>query len=103
MSFREHLDADVQDIFLNLDFFAELIELNGVKVKAVRGSSASYPLGMAGGSLPERSVTLYLAEADVPNGVDLHREVTFQRERWAVEGFEPQEGMVKLELVRRGW
>lgn len=103
MNFRERLDNDVQGIFLNLDFFAELIELNGVKVKAVRGSSAAYPMGVVGGSLPERSVTLHLAEADLPAGVELHREVTFQRERWAVEGLEPQSGMVKLELVRRGW
>lgn len=103
MNFTERLEADVQDVFLNLDFFAQLIELNGVKVKAVRGSSAEYPLGIAGGSLPERSVVLYVAEADMPEGVDLHREVTFQCERWAVEGFTPQDGLVKLELMRRGW
>ena len=103
MNFRERLESDVQNIFLNQDFFAEVMELNGVKVKAVRDSSAAYPMGVVGGSLPERSVTLYLAEASVPSGVELHREVTFQRERWAVEGLEPQGGMVKLELVRRGW
>lgn len=103
MNFGERLEHDVQNIFLNLDFFAEVVELNGVKVKAVRGASAAYPMGVTGGSLPERSVALHLAEADLPAGVDLHREVSFQGERWAVEGLEPQCGMVRLELTRRGW
>lgn len=103
MNFSDRLAHDAQNVFLNLDFFAEVVELNGVPVKAVRGASAAYPMGVLGGSLPERTVTLHIAEADVPAGVELHSEVTFQRERWAVEGFEPQCGMVKLELTRRGW
>lgn len=103
MNFHQRLEHDAQNVFLNVDFFAEVVELNGMRVKAVRGASAAYPMGVVGGSLPERSITLHLAEVDLPDGVDLHREVSFQGERWAVEGLEPQCGMVRLELARRGW
>ena len=78
------------------------IELDGVKMTAVVSSLVNYSEGELEGTLSGKTATLYLAEKDSPEGITLGREITFNKERWAVVGIYPQFGMMKLELSRRG-
>lgn len=102
MTFKKTLAFDSENVFLNPDEFGEEIELDGVKMTAVVSSLVNYSEGELEGSLSGKTVTLYLAEKDSPEGITLGREITFNKERWAVVGIYPQFGMMKLELSRRG-
>lgn len=35
MNFKEQLEKDLEDIFLNLDEFAEIVNLNGIEIKGI--------------------------------------------------------------------
>ena len=35
MNFKEQLEKDLEDVFFNLDEFAEIVNLNGVEVKGI--------------------------------------------------------------------
>ena len=103
MTFKEALAFESETVFLNPEEFGEEIELDGVKMTAVVSPLVTYSEGELEGTLSGRTVTLYLAEKDFPEGIAPGREITVNKERWAVVGFSLQFGMVKLELSRRGW
>lgn len=108
MTFQERLAADVDAVFLDTSRFGETVTLNGSSLAAIVSGGAEYAEGRLEGTLSQRSLTLYLAERDLPEGVDIGREVTLEMrgrdgEPWSVLGLSPQQGVVRLELARRGW
>lgn len=104
MSFQRQLEDDVESVFLNPEEFGEELMLSGASVFGVRGESTDYPMGELDGSLAVRVQVLHVRVRDLPPFVSLGRDVEFEGSRWAVQGFEHSlGGLVRLELVRRGW
>lgn len=111
MTFKEALSWDTEHAFLNLSEFGEEIELNGIRMTAVRYDGAEYEYGSMSQKLPalqpelpERSIVLYvrtdMLDADtVQNGT-----VAFDGSLCDVLSRHDGLGcMTKLTLGRRGF
>lgn len=86
MTFRDQLESDLHNVFLNPEEFGEAINLDGHAMKAV---AEAFPVDFdqAVGFRPGVSlegVTLHVAEADAPGEFRSGREVRFNGERWFV-------------------
>jgi len=111
MTFKEALSWDTEHAFLNLDEFGEEIELNGIRMTAVRHDGAQYEYGSMRQELPtlqpelpERSIVLYVRTDMLDSDVVQGGSVTFDGELCQVESRHDGLGcMTKLVLGRRGY
>ena len=111
MTFKEALSWDTEHAFLNLDEFGEEIELNGIRMTAVRHDGAQYEYGSMSQQLPalqpelpERSIVLYVRTDMLDSDVVQGGTVTFDGELCQVESRHDGLGcMTKLALGRRGY
>ena len=111
MTFKDALSWDTEHAFLNLDEFGEEIELNGIRMTAVRYDGAQYEYGSMrqelpplNPELPERSIVLYVRTDMLDSDVVQGGSVTFDGELCQVESRHDGLGcMTKLVLGRRGY
>ena len=85
-SFREQLEADIHDVFLNTAEFGQTINLNGQTMKAVveafevqadQSDEERPGLSMEG-------LVLHVAESDAPGEFRYGRVIQFNGEKWFV-------------------
>lgn len=111
MTFKEALSWDTEHAFLNPDEFGEEVELNGIRMTAVRYDGAQYEYGSMRQELPalqpelpERSIVLYVRTDMLDSDVVQGGTVTFDGELCQVESRHDGLGcMTKLVLGRRGY
>jgi hypothetical protein len=111
MTFKDALSWDTEHAFLNLEEFGEEVEINGIRMTAVRYDGAQYEYGSMrqelpplNPELPERSIVLYVRTDMLDSDVVQGGSVTFDGELCQVESRHDGLGcMTKLVLGRRGY
>lgn len=107
-TFREHLQSDIDEVFLNCDEFAREIEFNGKIVSAVvddghapfsSGSAASGFNDVSGLALQERTLTLWIRDAP-PERILPEQEVAVDGEPYIAREVKVEEGVLRITLTR---
>lgn len=102
MSFREILQSEVEQVFLNADEFAEEIMLNGLPVTAqVVWLSREASLGQTPG-LPQEKIRLHISESSAPDDTEDGVMLEYNGEGWTVESSQHCSGILVLTLVKSG-
>lgn len=109
MTFKEMLQKDIKDVFLNLDEFAETHDLNGYKVAAVidddfldeitlkiTGEQQRTAPGLFGGT-----IAIYVAKSDFGK-LKPGRALTVDGKLYKVISTSEQDGMLKITATRTG-
>lgn len=104
MSFKETLVFEAEKVFLNPEEFGEEVELDGVKLIAVRGEEANFEASTLYPELPERPIVLHVSTDKILPELAMGASVTLNGELCQVVSRHDGLGnMTKLELVRRGY
>ena len=102
--FRDEVMDDVRAVFMNLDEFGELIEIDGKKVLAVRTEDEKFEVASLEPELPQRVIVLYAETSDLLPEMTMGASVTLNGELCLVVSREDDlGGMSRLELTRRGY
>ena len=104
MTFKEALAFDSENVFLNTEEFGEEIELDGVKMIAVRGEEANFEASTLYPELPERPIVLHVSTGMLLPEIAMGASVTLNGELCQVVSRHDGLGnMTRLELIRRGY
>ena len=104
MTFKEALAFDSEHVFLNPEDFGEEIELDGVKMIAVRGEEANFEASTLYPELPERPILLHVSTDMLLPEIAMGASVTLNGELCQVVSRHDGLGnMTRLELIRRGY
>lgn len=107
MNFKEQLEKDLEDVFFNLDEFAEIVNLNGVEVKGIFQSVKYEPfsinkndssiLGISGSYCK-----LYYKTDATAEVFFISQQITVNGEYYTVEYVEKEQGVSILTLNKLG-
>lgn len=100
MKFTEAIDKDLE-IFVSLDEFAEIHEINGYEMNSVFQESTSAKSGNASRNfdgLHGNFQSLYFKRCDMEKIPQEGESIRVDNRRFTVESSEDQKGIVKLEL-----
>lgn len=107
MNFKEQLEKDLEDVFFNLDEFAEIVNLNGVEVKGIFQSVKYEPfsinkndssiLGISGSYCK-----LYYKTDATAEVFFVSQQIIVNGEYYTVEYIEKEQGMSILTLNKLG-
>lgn len=100
MTFKDCVNNDVRDVFLNTDAFGEVVSLCGGEVRAVVDDEGMVWKDDAEPALPQHAHMLYMATADVPAGCVIGTGVNFQGDIWTLEERKDEMGVTLLRLTR---
>ena len=103
MTFMEQLAADIHAVFLNPSEFAEVAEVAGHPSVPVVEENLELELPQLSDDRPGVSyegVTLYVAEADVPDDLRTARTTTYRGEQWYVLSTDCEAGLKTIRLYR---
>ncbi|WP_077073639.1 hypothetical protein [Mailhella massiliensis] len=104
MNFKDALAFDSEHVFLNLEEFGEEVELDGVKLIAVRGEEENFEASTLYPELPERPIVLHVSTDMLLPEIAMGASVTLNGELCQVVSRHDGLGsMTRLELVRRGY
>ncbi|WP_411330096.1 hypothetical protein [Desulfovibrio desulfuricans] len=102
MSFRNILQDEVEQVFLNADEFAEEVTLNGLPVNAqVVWLQRDAALGQTPG-LPQQRLRLHIAEQNAPDDTEDGVVLEYNGEDWTVESSQHASGILVLTLAKSG-
>lgn len=104
MTFKDALAFDSEHVFLNPEEFGEEVELDGVKLIAVRGEEENFEASTLYPELPERPIVLHVSTDGINPEMTMGASVTLNGELCQVVSRHDGLGnMTRLELVRRGY
>lgn len=107
MNFKEQLEKDLEDVFFNLDEFAEIVNLNGVEVKGIFQSVKYEPFSINKndssilGISNSYSKLYYKADATA-EVFFVSQQITVNGEYYTVEYIEKEQGVNILTLNKLG-
>lgn len=107
MNFKEQLEKDLEDVFFNLDEFAEIVNLNGVEVKGIFQSVKYEPFSINKndssilGISNSYSKLYYKADATA-EVFFVSQQITVNGEYYTVEYVEKEQGVNILTLNKLG-
>lgn len=107
MNFKEQLEKDLESVFLNLDEFAEIVNLNGVEIKGVFQPVKYEPFSINKndssilGISNSYSKLYYKADATA-EVFFVSQQITVNGEYYTVEYVEKEQGMNILTLNKLG-
>lgn len=103
MNFKEQFEKDLEDVFFNLDEFAEIVNLNGASVKGIFQSVKYEPfsinkndssiLGISG-----NYIKLYYKSDATAEVFFISQQITVNGEYYTVEYVEKEQGVNVLTL-----
>lgn len=107
MNFKEQLNKDLNDVFLNLDEFAETVNLNGVEIKAILETVKYEPFSVNNNDssilgLSNSYVKLYYKADATAEIFFVSQQITVNEEYYTVEYIEKEQGMNILTLNKLG-
>ena len=104
MNFKQQLEADIHDVFLNPDEFGEKGEIAGHENVAMVVETLE--LEMPPSAADDRmgvtyeGVTVYVSAQDVPDNLLVNKKTTFRHEEWFVLSCACDEGLKTVRLYR---
>lgn len=102
--FKQCVNADVENVFLNPQEFAEEVELDGVVCMAVRSERSALDPSNYAPEIPERTVVLHIRTDDIASDIDMGGSVMLDGKLCTVlSRHDIQGGMTRLELKRNGY
>lgn len=103
MNFKEQLEKDLEDVFFNLDEFAEIVNLNGIEIKGIFQPIKYEPFSINKndssilGISNSYSKLYYKADATA-EVFFVSQQITVNGEYYTVEYIEKEQGMNILTL-----
>ena len=109
MSFKETLQKDIKNVFLNLDEFADKHDLNGISVAAVIDDDFLDEITLKINDEPQRkapglfggTIAIYVAKSDFGK-IKPGRALTVDGKLHKVMSTSEQDGMLKIVATRTG-
>lgn len=107
MNFKEQLEKDLEDVFFNLDEFAEIVNLNGVEVKGIFQSVKYEPFSVNKNDSSVLGISnsyykLYYKSDATAEVFFVSQQITVNGEYYTVEYIEKEQGMHILTLNKLG-
>ena len=107
MNFKEQLEKDLEDVFFNLDEFAEIVNLNGVEVKGIFQSVKYEPFSVNKNDSSVLGISnsyckLYYKVDATAEVFFVSQQITVNGEYYTVEYIEKEQGMNILTLNKLG-
>lgn len=107
MNFKEQLEKDLEDVFFNLDEFAEIVNLNGVEVKGIFQSVKYEPFSVNKNDsailgISNSYIKLYYKADDTAEVFFVSQQIMVNGEYYTVEYVEKEQGMSILTLNKLG-
>ena len=107
MNFKEQLEKDLEDVFFNLDEFAEIVNLNGVEVKGIFQSVKYEPFSINKNDSSILGISnsyckLYYKVDATAEVFFVSQQITVNGEYYTVEYIEKEQGMHILTLNKLG-
>lgn len=107
MNFKEQLEKDLEDVFFNLDEFAEIVNLNGIEIKGIFQPIKYEPFSINKndssilGISNSYSKLYYKADATA-EVFFVSQQITVNGEYYTVEYIEKEQGVNILTLNKLG-
>lgn len=103
MSFKEQLEKDLENVFFNLDEFAEIINLNGVSVKGILQSVKYEPFSINKNDSSILGISssyckLYYKTDATAEVFFMSQQIMVNGEYYTIEYIEKEQGMSVLIL-----
>lgn len=103
MNFKEQVDKDLEDVFFNLDEFAEIVNLNGVEVKGIFQSVKYEPFSVNKNDSSILGISnsyckLYYKTDATAEVFFVSQQIMVNGEYYTVEYIEKEQGMSILTL-----
>lgn len=107
MNFKEQLEKDLEDVFFNLDEFAEIVNLNGVEVKGIFQSVKYEPFSVNKNDSSVLGISnsyckLYYKSDATAEVFFVSQQIMVNGEYYTVEYIEKEQGMSILTLNKLG-
>lgn len=107
MNFKEQLEKDLEDVFFNLDEFAEIVNLNGVEVKGIFQSVKYEPFSINKNDSSILGISnsyskLYYKTDATAEVFFVSQQITVNGEYYTVEYVEKEQGVSILTLNKLG-
>lgn len=107
MNFKEQLEKDLEDVFFNLDEFAEIVNLNGVEVKGIFQSVKYEPFSVNKNDSSVLGISnsyckLYYKSDATAEVFFVSQQIMVNGEYYTVEYVEKEQGMNILTLNKLG-
>ena len=105
MNFKKQLEKDLEDVFFNLDEFAEIVNLNGVEVKGIFKSVKYEPFSVNKNDSSVLGISnsyckLYYKADATAEVFFVSQQITVNGEYYTVEYIEKEQGVNILTLSR---
>lgn len=103
MNFKEQLEKDLEDVFFNLDEFAEIVNLNGVEVKGIFQSVKYEPFSINKNDssilgISNSYIKLYYKTDATAEVFFVSQQIMVNGEYYTVEYIEKEQGLNILTL-----
>ena len=103
MNFKEQVEKDLEDVFFNLDEFAEIVNLNGVEVKGIFQSVKYEPFSINKNDssilgISNSYIKLYYKADATAEVFFVSQQITVNGEYYTVEYIEKEQGVNVLTL-----
>ena len=103
MNFKQQLEKDLEDIFFNLDEFAEIVNLNGVEVKGIFQSVKYEPFSVNKNDssilgISNSYIKLYYKADATAEVFFVSQQIIINGEYYTVEYVEKEQGLNILTL-----
>lgn len=107
MNFKEQLEKDLEDVFFNLDEFAEIVNLNGVEVKGIFQSVKYEPFSINKNDSSILGISnsyckLYYKSDATAEVFFISQQIMVNGEYYTVEYIEKEQGVNILTLNKLG-
>ncbi len=107
MNFKEQLEKDLEDVFFNLDEFAEIVNLNGVEVKGIFQPIKYEPFSINKNDssilgISNSYIKLYYKADATAEVFFVSQQITVNGEYYTVEYIEKEQGVNILTLNKLG-
>ena len=102
--FKDVLNHDVAAVFLNEDEFADVVNIDGEEILAVRSERSALDAGRYAPEIPGRVIVLHIRTDQIPSDIDMGGSVMLDGELCTVASRrDVQGGITRLELERNGY
>lgn len=107
MNFKEQFEKDLENVFFNLDEFAEIVNLNGVEIKGIFQSVKYEPFSINKNDSSILGISssyckLYYKSNATAEVFFVSQQITVNGEYYTVEYIEKEQGLSILTLNKLG-
>lgn len=105
MNFKEQVERDLEDVFFNLDEFAEIVNLNGIEIKGIFQSVKYEPFSINKNDssilgISSSYIKLYYKADATAEVFFVSQQIMVNGEYYTVEYVEKEQGVSILTLSR---